>query len=252
MADRGLLIVNADDWGLTPADTGAILECAGAGTITSATALVWMRDSDRAAQLASQLALPIGLHLNLIEPFDAPGVPARVAATQRRVVERLRRGGLTPQLYHRAWAADFEQCIEDQLERFRELYGGLPGHFDGHRHQHLVPNALFARALSPLRRCRRPVNRLAHESTALKQAGRTLLGRVVRARFATTKWCFSLRPMDPALGGPGIAATLACAAFDPVEVIVHPAWPEEQAMLRSTAWREVVQCSRVGSFADLS
>jgi predicted glycoside hydrolase/deacetylase ChbG (UPF0249 family) len=252
MTERGLLIVNADDWGLSPADTDAILECTRAGAITSVTALVWMGDSDRAASLASDLAVPVGLHLNLIEPFDAPDVPPRVAATQRRVVARLRRGGLEPRLYHRGWAADFEQCIEDQLERFSELYGGLPEHFDGHRHQHLVPNALFARALSALRRCRRPVNRLAHESPAVKEAGRALLAQVVRARFTTTRWCFSLRPMEPAFGGPGIAATLAPAAVDPVEVIVHPSWPEEHAMLDSTAWREAVQSYRLGSFADLS
>jgi chitin disaccharide deacetylase len=253
MADHrtGLLIINADDLGLTPQDTDVILECAQAGTITSATALVWMRDSDRAAELARGTELPIGLHLNLIEPYTGLDVPARVAATQRRVVDRLRGGGLSPHLYHPGWATDFEQCIADQLSRFLELYGRPPTHVDGHRHMHLAPNALFARTLTPIARCRRPVNRFRQESTPRREQARQLLHLVVRTRFATTTWCYSLRPMDPSSGGPGIAATLARATNDSVEVVVHPTWPEELAVLRSAAWREALESHRLGSFRDL-
>src|ERR1700751_154848 len=105
----GLLIVNADDLGLDPNNTDAILDCFHAGAISSATALVWMKDSDRAAEVAGPTGLPVGLHLNLIEPFSATDVPERVAATQRRVVDRLRRGGAGATLYHPAWSGDFER-----------------------------------------------------------------------------------------------------------------------------------------------
>ena len=249
--NAGLLIVNADDWGLTPGDTDAIADCADAGTITSATAMMWMSDSDRAAELARHRQLALGLHLNLIEPFSAPDVPPRVAATQRRVIEHVGRGGLFAHPYRRSWAADFERCVDDQLARFHELYGVAPTHFDGHRHMHLVANAMFARPLAPLARCRRPVNRFAHESRLDKRVARVLLGVAVRSRFTTTRWCFSIRPMAPSFGGPGLAATLAVAAKDSVEVIAHPGQPEELALLQSPAWREVVRTHRTGSFADL-
>lgn len=251
LVSKGLLIINADDWGLDPAATDAILACWRAGAVSSATALVWMADSDRAAGLARDERLPLGLHLNLIEPFTAPDVPARVAATQRRVAERLRHGGIVAHLYHPRWAADFERCIADQLERFDELYGRPPTHFDGHRHMHLVSNALFARALAPLTRCRRPINRLQHESTASNQGARELLHQLVRIRFGTTRWCFSLRPMIPSAGGPGVSTKLALARRSSVEVVVHPIWSEEQAVLASAGWRELLQSHRLGSFEDL-
>jgi len=245
-----VLIVNADDLGLDQSNTDAILECFHAGAISSATALVWMKDSDRAAEITRR-ELPIGLHLNLIEPFTATDVPEQVAATQLRVVELLSAGGIGAQLYHPAWSADFERCISDQLSRFRELYGREPTHVDGHRHSHLALNALFARALAPVRRYRRPVNRLGWESAAHKRAARALLCRLVRLRFLTTDWCFSVRPLHPALGGSGIDAKLDRARRDSVELMVHPGYPDELPVLRSADWRERLSRYRLGTYADL-
>lgn len=247
----GLLVVNADDLGLTEADTDSIFESFEAGVISSATALVWMRDSMRAAALARQSALPLGLHLNLIEPFTADNVPARVAETQLRVVERLRAGGPARYLYHRSWATDFERCISDQVAQFTQLYGCPPTHFDGHRHMHLVPNAIVARALAPLAKSRRPVNRTADESRPVKRAAREVLFQVMRRRFQTTRWCFSIRALEPSLGGPATPERLSLASHTSVEVMVHPGWADEREVLLSGAWREALAGYRRGSFADL-
>lgn len=247
----GLLIVNADDLGLAGHDTDAIVECFRSGAISSTTALVWMRDSDRAAEIARRERLPTGLHLNLIEPYTAPDVPARVADTQRRVVERLTEGGYGAQLYHRAWSEDFGQCIRDQLSRFIELYGVPPTHLDGHRHMHLAMNALFSRALEPVHRCRRPVNRPAVESASYKRFARSALSALVRLRFTTTDACFSVRSLHPQLGGSGLQETLARAHRDSVELFVHPGYRDELPLLRSDEWRASVASYRLGSFDDL-
>jgi predicted glycoside hydrolase/deacetylase ChbG (UPF0249 family) len=247
----GLLIVNADDLGLAVHDTDAIVECFRSGAISSTTALVWMRDSDRAAELARRERLPTGLHLNLIEPYTAPDVPARVADTQRRVVERLTGGRYAAQLYHRAWSDDFGQCIRDQLSRFTELYGVAPTHLDGHRHMHLAMNALFSRALTPVHRCRRPVNRPPVESASYKRLARTALSALVRHRFTTTDACFSVRSLHPQLGGSGLEETLARAHRDSVELFVHPGYRDELPLLRSEWWRAVVAGYRLGSFEEL-
>jgi hypothetical protein len=248
----GLLIVNADDFGLKRAATDAILECFEAGAITSTTALVWMSDSERAAEMGTRAALPVGLHLNLIEPFTGPDVPEGVAATQLRVVERMRKGGPRALLYDPRWSRDFETCISDQLSRFRELYGRPPTHVDGHRHMHLALNALFAQALAPVPRCRRAVNRLPHESPAYKQFGRTVLSRLVRLRFLTTDWCYALSPLHPALGGEGIREKLLLSRKGSVELIVHPADPGELEALRAPEWLESLGGHRLGSFEALS
>jgi predicted glycoside hydrolase/deacetylase ChbG (UPF0249 family) len=57
--------VNADDWGGYPEMTDATLRCFQAGAISSTTAMVYMRDSERAAELARASGIPTGLHLNL-------------------------------------------------------------------------------------------------------------------------------------------------------------------------------------------
>jgi predicted glycoside hydrolase/deacetylase ChbG (UPF0249 family) len=243
----GLLIVNADDLGLDRSDTDAILDCFHAGAISSATALVWMKDSDRAAALTRSAGLPVGLHLNLIEPFSATDVPEPVAATQRRVVERVRRSAAGAHLYHPTWSADFERCISDQLARFHELYGRAPTH----GHMHLVPNALLARALVPVRRCRRPVNRRPTESRAHKRAFSAALGRLMRPRFVTTDRCVSIRALDPGLGGGGLNGELALARKHSVEVMVHPGWEDERAVLLARDWRDRLARFQLGSYADL-
>lgn len=247
----GLLIVNADDLGLDRCNTDAILECFYLGAISSATALVWMKDSDRAAEIARREDLPVGLHLNLIEPFSATDVPEAVADCQRRVVERLRQKGLGTHLYHPGWSADFERCISDQLARFHALYGHPPTHVDGHQHMHLVPNALLARALRSVRRCRPPVNRTPRESAGYKRATRAAWRRLVRLRFLTTDSCFSIRALNPSLGGSRSDGELALARGHSVEVMVHPGWEDERAVLLAPDWRDGLATFRRGSYADL-
>jgi predicted glycoside hydrolase/deacetylase ChbG (UPF0249 family) len=251
VAGNGLLIVNADDLGLGEEETDAILDCFGSGAITSATAMVWMRDSVRAARLARGTGIPVGLHLNLIEPFDAPDVPSGVAETQLRVVRRLRSRRAATQLYHPTWARDFERCIADQLDRFEQLYGRAPTHLDGHQHMHLAFNALFARAVAPVKKCRRPVNRTSTESPPVKRAARALVDRLLRVRFATTDWCMSIRPLHPALGGAGIARELGRAGRGSLELVVHPGFPDERAVLSSPDWGVLLSPYRLGSFEDL-
>ena len=82
----GLLIVNADDFGGNPLATDRIVECFAARRITSTSAMVHMKDSARAARLAQNGELAVGLHLNLTQAFDDPETPAGVRERQARAV----------------------------------------------------------------------------------------------------------------------------------------------------------------------
>jgi chitin disaccharide deacetylase len=75
----GSLIVNADDWGRNRDTTARMLECALCGALSSVSAMVFMEDSERAAAIARERGIDVGLHVNLTEPFTAPGTPARLA-----------------------------------------------------------------------------------------------------------------------------------------------------------------------------
>src|SRR4029077_18222503 len=62
---RGLLIVNADDWGGFRAGTDAIESCFAIGAISSTTAMVHMADARRAAELAPHTGGAAGRPLTL-------------------------------------------------------------------------------------------------------------------------------------------------------------------------------------------
>ena len=71
-----MIIINADDWGRSCLDTDAALECYISNRISSVSAMVFMKDSERAAALANQHTVDVGLHFpNFTEPFTADNVP---------------------------------------------------------------------------------------------------------------------------------------------------------------------------------
>src|SRR2546426_5333145 len=87
----GLLILNADDWGRDPGTTGRILDCALRGSVSSVSAMVFMEDPDRAAAMALERKIDVGLHLNLTTPFSVSGCPVRLAERQAKLAQYLRR-----------------------------------------------------------------------------------------------------------------------------------------------------------------
>lgn len=249
-AGRGLLIVNADDWGGLAPRTDAILAAILAGRVTSASGMVHMRDSARAAVLARDHDLPIGLHLNLTQPFDGPAVPKAVRARHARLA------GAFAHSRWRGWLSDprlqpeVEWTVRDQLERFAELYARAPTHVDGHNHVHLTPGVLFARSLRGVRRARRTQSP-PPGAPLPRRLATELRAAAVRARFATTDGFYSIRRISPDFGGEELEAILAHARRAPVEVMCHPGMDGEDSYLHSPEWGAALAGVRLGSFADL-
>jgi chitin disaccharide deacetylase len=249
-----LLIVNADDWGGFRDGTDAIETCFLAGAISSATALVHMADSRRAAVVAGEGERPIGLHLNLTQAFDCTEVPLPVRERQRRAcahfadLTRLRwRLSPDPRVHH--LIAD---CIRDQFEEFWERYGCAPTHLDSHHHVHVCPDVFLSRAMSPGRRVRQTLSSARSESHHdLAYLARRAKHEVLARRFATTThfWCASeLYAGDSAVP---IADAAAHALKCPVEVMVHPSFDAELAVLRSDAWLEGLERAPLGPYSAL-
>lgn len=100
------LIINADDYGMSPLFDKAIRELANTGIITSTTVLVDKKIDP--APLLDLENISIGLHLNIKESTSP------------------------------------EDQIEQQISIFGELFSFLPSHLDGHRHCHIDPNNISA------------------------------------------------------------------------------------------------------------
>jgi predicted glycoside hydrolase/deacetylase ChbG (UPF0249 family) len=246
---NGLLIVNADDWGASERTTERIVDCFAAGGVTSATAMVHMADSERAAGRALEIGLPTGLHLNLTQPFDGPSVPPPVREAQRQMAAyfgRLRRRDRIvsdPRLLK-----PVRRCVQDQLDCFRRLYGREPTHVDGHNHVHLDPVVLCA-VPTHLR-----VRTAVHERTisSVKDLPRLLRHHAIRVLHGSTDFMFAVTQLHPLLGGSRIEQRLALARDHSLEIMTHPARDAEHELLRSSQWLALLDGLRLGSFADLA
>lgn len=250
----GLLIVNADDWGGERRSTEAIEKAFAAGRVTSTTAMVYMEDSVRAAEIARAEGLPVGLHLNLTQPFTAADTPAPVRERQRRVAAtfagrgrdghpgtaQLRRWLYDPRVAHNVTAA-----LRDQIERFEALYGGPPTHFDGHNYVDLTPNVFLSPALPRGAKIRNSLDRYPLPRSPMALA-RGLRQKLRGQRLRSTSYVLHISALDLP-GDP----RLALAEIDPVEVICHPDNPPEMERLMSAEWATCLARLRTGSFADL-
>lgn len=251
----GLLIVNADDWGGERRSTEAIDEAFRAGRVTSTTAMVYMEDSGRAAEIAVAAMLPVGLHLNLTQPFTEATAAAPVRERQRRVVAAFHGHGPDGQpgtarlrrwLYDPRVAKLVGDTLGDQLERFEALYGGPPTHFDGHNYVDTTPNVFLSRALPRGSKMRNTLDRYPLDTGAGAFA-REVRQRLRRSRFRSTRYVLHISelelPDDP---------RLELAVTDSVEVICHPDHGPEMERLMSDEWAACLGRLRTGSFADLA
>jgi predicted glycoside hydrolase/deacetylase ChbG (UPF0249 family) len=134
------VIICADDYGISPAVSGAIRDLVARRRINATSAMVASPHFDRteAAKLrdAADAHAAIGLHLTLTGPFKPlsqgftpvhQGAFLTLAATLRRAHLR----ALRPELL----AAE----ISRQFEAFAAAFGRPPDFVDGHHHVHLFP-----------------------------------------------------------------------------------------------------------------
>jgi chitin disaccharide deacetylase len=253
VATAGLLIVNADDWGGFREATDAIGTCFQAGAISSATAMVHMGDSARAAAVASEGERPIGLHLNLTQPFDGPEVPAAARERQQRArihfadLQR-RRWRVSPDVSVHRLVAD---CIRDQFEEFWRLYGREPTHLDSHHHVHVCADVFLSRALSPRARVRQTLSPTPSGRHDLADLARRAKHAVLALRFVTTARFWRARELHSAEGAVPIADAVTFSRNCPVEVMVHPSFHAELAILRSDAWLEALGAAPLGPYSAL-
>jgi chitin disaccharide deacetylase len=251
-SERGLLIVNADDWGYDEAVTRAIADCHAAGGLTSTTAMSFMEGAKLGAELSREHPkLGIGLHLNLIEPYTDPGVPAAVRERQKRMVDRFQSARLRRWIYDPFLRREVSEVIRDQIGAYVDLYGQMPTHFDGHHHSHMAANVLFSRALPSGAAIRNALSDTG-EGSAVRSGLRAVRQRAIASRFETTDYFFSIETLWPRLEGTISHKELDLSRSASVEIMVHPGFPHEYAPLQSQPWVDCLKDYPTGTFRDLA
>ncbi len=274
---RRLLIVNADDYGLTEGLSLGILRGHREGIVTSASVLAIGPAFPKVAHLlADHPDLGIGVHLAAVgeDPpllsrsevptlFDRNG---RLCETWSAFLARAAAGRVDPEDVRREFAA--------QLEMVQEL--GLPvTHLDAHQHLHLWP-PMCRVVLDLARRYGVEAVRVPRfRPTSLKGVGVTLLGR----RLARCAGAAGLAYPEGAVGIEvagrldnaalrRVLARMAARGCPTVELTVHPGeeddpdrvryqwgyeWGRELEALIGEAAHEAVarQGFTLGTYADL-
>jgi predicted glycoside hydrolase/deacetylase ChbG (UPF0249 family) len=119
-ADRRL-VVNADDFGLSPGDNAGVLRAHAEGIVTSASLMVRAPAAQHAvAEATAHPELDVGLHVDLGEWFEDPNGDWQ---PRYAVVDTADEAAVVAEL-------------DRQVERFRELVGCDPTHMDSHQHVH--------------------------------------------------------------------------------------------------------------------
>jgi chitin disaccharide deacetylase len=138
------LIVNADDFGFSQQINQGVCEAHVNGIVTDASLLVRSPYASQAIEMANQINLPVGLHIDFVTPYSA---------SLRK--ELGPNGHLTQELFNREYKdqvtslfsteelLQIQDEIKSQIEDFIALAGHSPSHLDYHFGLHFLPDVMF-------------------------------------------------------------------------------------------------------------
>ena len=134
---ENLLIVNADDFGLSRGQNYGIIEACRRGIVTSTTALVNGEAVEHAAQLSRDVpALGVGMHFVLTLGMPLSQMPGLTRDGQlgKWIWELAEQDALPLE--------EITRELDCQFNRFVDEFGKEPTHIDSHHHVHMIP-AIF-------------------------------------------------------------------------------------------------------------
>ncbi len=223
-----MLIVNADDFGLSESVNSAILEAFRLGLISSTTIMANMPGFEQACELAHrhQLSEHIGIHL----VFDC-GAPLAAQIHDQPTLCGAD-GGLSPQFgrrhirLSRGERMAIEAELTAQIARCR-AHGLKLTHLDSHHHLHTTP-AFAPAVFAVAKRERIPHVRIARNTRAREN----ILMRLYKFGFNARLTNLGFRRTD-AFGSAGEVQARGAAwqARHSIEVMVHPAWDSSGTLI---------------------
>jgi hypothetical protein len=233
-----MLIVNADDVGRNAQATDNTLRCHKEGSITSGSAMVFMKDSRRAADRAAESGLETGLHLNMSEPFDASSLPRRIQENQAPIIRYYRRGRWPLLTYNPFLKKHVDYAFKAQYDEYVRLYGAEPSKLDGHHHMHLSANILLANLIPKKTRIRRSFTFAPGEKNLFNRAYRRIIDAWLMRRFVCPDSLFSIKPLHEP---DRLKRIIGQALSSNIELLTHPDDDAEYCFLLSPDFRRLIE-----------
>lgn len=240
-----MLIINADDWGRNRVATDNSMVCFKKNRITAASAMVFMEDSQRAAEMALEAGLETGLHLNFTLNFDGSVKPSRIKERQARIASFLRKNKYCFLLYNPVLRKDFGYVYSSQYEEYTRLYQKEPTHIDGHHHMHLCSNVLIDKLIPKCSKVRRNFSFAPGEKNMINRLYRFLVDAWLKRRYKCTDFFFS----NPSIHrSDRLRKIVELSVAHSVELMVHPERPDECDYLLSVEYEELIESTKIGAF----
>lgn len=241
-----MLVVNADDWGRSIAETDAAYRCHKKGRITSLSAMVLMEDSERAAELARENQMDVGLHLNFTQRFTGQVHSPALRDCHDRIVRFLTRNKYSQLLYNPFLRTDFYYSYQAQAAEFERLFGKPPSRLDGHHHMHLCANLVWSKIVPAGMKMRRNFSFWPGEKSTVNRAYRYLVDRWISRNYEIVDHFFDL---TQCIQGKKLARVEALARFSAIELMTHPIIASESAFLMSGEFAAMLERLAEGSYA---
>jgi len=231
-----VLCVNADDMGWTKDITDRIIECHSQGSLHSVSLITFMIDSERAANLAGETRMDIGLHVNFDQSLTSTKTPAKLREHHRTVSNYLQASKWNQVLYNPLLRNAFDYVFQAQWDEFYRLCGIHPARLDGHHHMHLCMNMLASDKLPRGIRIRRNFTFDPTEKNPVNRLYRYLVDRWLISRFNCTDFFFSISPVEHKR----LQRVVSLSTSADVELMVHPGVEEEYRYLLSEEWSNLM------------
>lgn len=244
-----MIIITADDYGKTSHATESILKCFSNKSITSASAMVFMNDSERSAPLALRAGIEVGLHINFTMPFSVDKVSSNIRDQHSKVASYLTKNKLAQIIYNPFLAGSFDFLFKSQLEEFKRLYGKEPDFYNGHHHMHLCANMLVGKVLQKGARVRRTFTFNQGDKNILNLLYRRRLDIIVARRFISTESLFSILPLQ---NYERLKNIFKRADNSNIEIEVHPENTDEINYLLSDPYMSLMESAHVGNFSKIT
>ena len=193
-------------------------------------AMVFMSDSHRAANLAKELEIDVGLHLNLSQRFIVRNGNKLLEKYHNQIVHFLTLNKYAFLFYNPTLRKQFYYVYQAQLEEFIRLYGKPPSHIDGHHHLHLCTNMLLDVIIPEHGKVRRNFSFRPGEKSCLNRAYRHLVDIWLGKRYFLCNYLFAL---SHCLQNRNMSRVAELSNSATVELITHPVNEKEYAYLMS-------------------
>jgi predicted glycoside hydrolase/deacetylase ChbG (UPF0249 family) len=242
-----MLIINADDYGRCRLATDRIFSCWRRGIVTSTSAMVFMGDSQRAADLAKEHSIDVGLHLNFTQELMQATHNLLLCDYHERIARFLTRSKYNVLIYNPALSKQFEYVSQVQFEEFVRLYGKSPSHIDGHHHMHLCANMLIKNQIPKGQKVRRNFTFACGEKGFVNRMYRRAIDKFLSIRYLLTDHLFSL---SDRIARGRLSFAIELAKTSSVELQTHPEVTAEYDWLMKDDSLQLISNVKQGTYAQ--